>query len=241
MLVDESTAERFWPGESPIGKRLRFGAAWREVVGVVGTIKNERLDAAESMHQIYVPFEQEPELTMIAVLEVASDPGLVAGSARTAVAAVDPSMPVFDVRTMEERILQSMAPQRYSMLVLALFGLSGLIVAATGLYGVIAYSVLQRTREIGVRLALGAPARQVFGMVVGEGLSLAVLGVALGAIGAFRLTRFLESLLYKVSATDPATFLGAAAVLMAVAALASYLPARRAALSDPVETLRHEG
>ena len=237
VLVDQGTAERFWPAQSPLGKRLRFGTAWREVVGVVGTVKNERLDS-EGQHQIYIPSTQFPEPNMVVVMHADTDPAAAIRSARDAVASLDRSMPVFDVRTLEERVRKSLAPRRYSMMLLAGFGLSGLLVAIIGIYGVIAYSVRQRTQEIGIRLALGAQRRQLVRSIVGEGMILGVAGIGIGAAGAFWLTRFMESMLYGVTATDPLTFILVAAALLTAAVCAAYVPANRASRLDPSCILR---
>src|SRR5262249_12789262 len=148
----------------PLGKRLRFGVAWREIVGVVGTVKNERLDV-EGQSQIYIPFFQFPEPNMIVVVHAASDPSTLTGAARAALTEIDRSVPMFDARTLEQRVSESLAPRRYSMMLLGGFGVAGLLVSVIGLYGVIAYSVRQRTQEIGIRLAIGAQKHQVLRMV----------------------------------------------------------------------------
>jgi predicted permease len=239
VMVDQGTAERFWPGQSPLGKRLRFGTAWREVVGVVGTVKNERLDA-EGQHQIYIPFTQFPERNMVVVMHADTSPAAAIRSAADAVASLDRSVPVFDVRTLEERVRQSLAPRRYSMMLLAGFGLSGLLVAIIGIYGVIAYSVRQRSQEIGIRLALGAQRRQLMRSIVGQGMILGVAGIGIGAAGAFWLTRFMESMLYGVTATDPLTFILVATALLTAAALAAFVPANKASRLDPARILRSD-
>ena len=237
VMVDRRTAEQFWPGQSPLGKRLRFGTAWREVVGVVGSVKNERLDA-EGQYQIYIPFAQFPERNMIVVMHAETDPAAAIRSATETVSGLDRSVPVFDIRTLEERVRQSLALRRYSMMLLAGFGLSGLLVAIIGIYGVIAYSVRQRTQEIGIRLALGAQRQQLVRSIVGQGMMLGMVGIGVGAAGAFWLTRFMESMLYGVTATDPLTFIMVAATLLTAAAFAAYLPASKASRLDPARVLR---
>jgi len=239
VLIDQRTAERFWPAQNPLGKRIRFGTAWREVVGVVGTVKNERLDV-DSQPQIYIPYFQFPETNMIVVVHAATDPSSIAGLARTALSEIDRSVPMFDVRTMEDRVRESLAPRRYSMMLLGGFGAASLLVSIIGLYGVIAYSVRQRTQEIGIRIALGAQKHQVLRMVVGKGTALAGFGIVLGLAGSVWLTRFMTALLYGVSPSDPTTLLAVSVSLLAAAILASYVPAIRAARVDPAGTLRSD-
>jgi putative ABC transport system permease protein len=239
VLVDQRTADRLWPGQNPLGKRLRFGPAWREVVGVVGTVKNERLDA-EGQYQIYGPFLQSPAPNMTVVIQAVAEAPAVMRSVRETVSNLDRNVPVFDVRPLEERVRESLAPRRYSMMLLGGFGLAGALVSVIGIYGVLAYAVRQRTQEIGVRSALGATRRQLLWMIVRQGTGLALIGVAFGSLGALWLTRFLESMLYGVKSTDPLTFILVAITLMAAALIASYVPARRAARLDPVAALRGE-
>ena len=202
-------------------------------------MKNERLDA-EGQHQIDIPFAQFPERNMVVVMHADADTAMAIQSAAEAVSSLDRSVPVFDIRTLEERIRQSLAPRRYSMMLLGGFGLSGLLVAIIGIYGVIAYSVRQRTQEIGIRLALGAQRRQLVRSIVGQGMILGIAGIAVGAAGAFWLTRFMESMLYGVTATDPLTFFLVATTLLAAAALAAYVPANKASRLDPARVLRSD-
>jgi len=239
VLVDTATAESFWPGEDPLGKRLRFGPAWREVVGVVGRVKNVGLDQA-GLFQVSVPYAQQPINDMVVVIHGEGDVASLSRIAQAEVAELDRSLPIFDVRTVEAVVAASVATRRYSMMVLGGFGLTGLFLAAIGIYGVISYSARQRTREMGIRIALGAQRTDVFRLILGQGVLLAVIGVGLGVFGALWLTRLLESMLYGVTPTDPLTFLTISAVLIGTALAASYVPALRATRLDPVASLREE-
>ena len=239
VLVDADTAEFFWPGQDPIGKRLRFGPAWREVVGVVGRVKNTGLDLM-GQFQVSVPYVQQPINDMVVVIHGEGDVASLSGVARAEVAQLDRALPIFDVRTVEDVVEESVATRRYSMMVLGGFGLTGLFLAAIGIYGVISYSVRQRAKEMGIRVALGAQKSDVIKLVLGQGILLALLGVGLGVLGALWLTRFLESLLFGVTPTDPVTFVTISAGLIGTALVASYIPALRATRLDPVITLREE-
>ncbi len=239
VLVDRDTAAFFWPAEDPIGKRLRFGHSWREVVGVVGRVKNVGLDV-DGQFQVYGPMAQEPENDMVVTIHAEGDAAALASAAQAEVTALDPALPIFDVRLVEDVFNESLAARRYSMMVLGGFGLTGLLLAAIGIYGVISYSVRQRAKELGIRIALGAQKGDVLRLVLGQGMGLTLMGVAIGLMGAFWLTRFLESLLYGITPTDPMTFATIAAVLIGTALLATYIPAFRATRLDPVVTLRDE-
>jgi putative ABC transport system permease protein len=239
VLVDQRTADRFWPGQNPLGKRLRFGTAWREIVGVVGTVKNERLDVA-GQYQIYIPFLQSPAPNMTVVVQGDGDASAMIKKAQQLVSNMDKSVTVFDVRTLEQRVRESVAPRRYSMILFAGFGLAGTLVSIIGIYGVLSYAVRQRTREIGIRIALGAPRKLVLRMIVVQGLTLATIGIAIGSFAALWMTRYLKSMLYGLTSTDPPTFIVVAFTLLAAALIASYLPARRASRLNPVRALRNE-
>ncbi|HYY97748.1 MAG TPA: ABC transporter permease [Pyrinomonadaceae bacterium] len=245
VVVSEATARRFWPGEDPVGKRITPGTPttpedWCQVIGVVKDVRQFDL-AAEPRPQMYLNY---PQADFFAprhlVVSTSVDPLGLAGAVRKAVWEIDRDQPVSNVRTMEDVLSESLARQRFSMLLLGVFAGLALVLAAVGLYGVMSYTVAQRTREIGVRMALGAQTGHVLRLVVAQGLKLALVGVALGLVAAFMLTRVMSSLLFGVSPTDPATLAVISLVLVGVALLASYIPARRATKVDPLVALRHE-
>ena len=213
--------------------------ATRSVVGVVGRAHNTGLDV-EGQFQIYSPYAQQPINDMVVAIHSPLASAAILRMATGEVARIDRGMPIFDVRPLAARVGDSLAARRYSMVGLAGFGLAGLLLAAIGIYGVIACSVRQRTREIGIRIALGAERRDVFRMVVGQGLVLTGAGVLVGSLSAFWLTRFLESLLYGVTSRDPATFIAVSLFLVLTAIAAAYVPASRAARLDPAVTLRSD-
>ena len=241
VIIDEAMAQRFWPNEDPLGKRLQRGGSgsWRTVVGV---ISNARQYSAEKEPPIavYYPSEQFGARNMFLVIRTTRDPAGMTEGITKEIQKLDPEMPVFDVATMDQRLHDSLARRRFSMFLLGLFAAVASILAAIGIYGVITYSVNERTHEIGIRLALGAPPGSVRQLVIRQGLVLTGVGVLIGLAGAFALTRVLSSLLYGVSSTDPSTFVVTPLALGGVALLASYIPARRAARVDPMIALRYE-
>jgi putative ABC transport system permease protein len=244
IIVDQSSAQRFWPHQDPIGKRMKLVGQkapeqWRSVVGVVGDVKHEGPEVP-SREQIYVPFRQYAQPFMYLVLHTATDAGAMGVPARKAVREIDKNQAVFRVETMEEKLVRIMAWRRFYTLLLSAFAIVALVLAVVGVYSVMAYSVTQRTREIGIRMALGAERQAVTGLVVRQALGLAGIGVVLGLAVALGLLRIVSSLLYGVSATDLRTFVGGALLLTAFALLASYLPARRASRVDPTVALRTE-
>ena len=242
VIVNQTFARHFWPGESAIGKRLRIGdtkGPWRMVVGVAGDVLHRGLDAPHSL-QVYVPNTQWTDSDVLMVVRTANDPASIVAAVRHAIAAVDPQAPVTDVATMDEVVSASVARQRFSVLLFVLFALIALVLASVGIYGVIFYAVAERAHEIGIRMALGAARSDVLRLAVGEGVKPALLGVAVGIAGALALTRLLASLLYGVKPTDPATFVAVSTLLIVVAPLACYIPARRAMRVDPMVALRHE-
>jgi predicted permease len=243
-VVDERLAREYWPGESALGKRVRFGPPesnepWHTVVGVVGDVRHERPDAVTRM-SVYVPYQQITVRQMTLAVRTANDPAGLAAAVRSQVRELDPAQPLTGVRTMEEVVSRAVWQPRLHTILFGVFAAVALLLAAVGIYGVMSYAVTQRTHEIGIRVALGARNTDVLRLVVGQGMRLVIVGVGLGVVGALGVTRLLESLLFGVSATDPATFAGVAAALSAVALVACYLPARRATRVDPLVALRYE-
>jgi putative ABC transport system permease protein len=244
-IVDERFANRFFPGEDPIGKQLNDNARTGQrtqytIVGVVRTVIHDTLGAEPSYVQYYMPVLQSPEQISTIIVRSDSDPLSHVPDIQRAVQAVDPDIPIFNVQTMDQRLANSLKTQHLATMVVGLFSGLALLLAAIGLYGVLGYSVVQRTREIGIRLALGATRTNVLRLVVGKGMALVGIGLAFGIVLAFVLGRSLTSFLHGVGATDPWTFIGVITVLGCTALLASWLPARRAIRIDPIHTLREE-
>jgi putative ABC transport system permease protein len=244
IIVDDYMARELWPNQDAIGKRVRCGsvdlnAPWCTVVGIVGRVKQYSLDS-DSRIAMYIPHTQNPSRVLTAVLRSGSDPAALSGAVKKEIRQIDPDLPVYQVRTMTNFIEESLARRRFTMALLGIFAGIALLLAAIGIYGVMAYLVNQGTREIGIRLALGATQSGILGMVMRQGMTLALTGVGAGLIGAFALTRLLRSFLYGVQATDPLTFAAIALLLAAVALLASFIPARRASRIDPMISLRCE-
>jgi putative ABC transport system permease protein len=251
MLISQNLAERHWPNSSPIGARLLIddndaGPRPVEIVGVVGNVRHQSLDEDPSLH-IYLPIHQFHEDGVVWmtnnqfwVVRTAVDPLSLSAAARREIQAVDQSIPTSDIRAMEEYLSGSMAPRRFNLWLLTVFAAAALLLSAMGLYGVISYLVALRKNEIGIRLALGAQARDVLKLVLGQGFMLAVIGVGVGVIAALSLTRLMKNLLFGVSATDPITFSVIALLLTFVAMLASYIPAREAMKVDPMVALRYK-
>ena len=243
-IVSAGLASRIWPGEDPIGKRIRMGGpsnAWCTVVGVATNIHHRALDATESS-QVYIPERQWQfaDNIVAVVVRTAGDPAALARAVRAAVQAVDPAQPVTSLETMEQVVASSTAQRRLALLLFGAFALVALVLAVAGIYGVLAGAVAERTREIGVRSALGASPGAILGMVLLQGAKLAGLGLAIGLAGAMLLGRFLQSLLYGVGSADPLTLLGVAALLATVAIAACLLPAIRAVGIDPMAALRSD-
>ncbi len=237
-LISESVARRVLPGHNPIGMHLIWRKKAREVIGVVGDVRTA--PDKPPILGIYLPIWSHARPDEILVVRTAMDPRAASGAIRRAVWSVDPQVAIPREETLKTIVQTSEAPRRYETFLGALFGAIAVLLAALGLYGVISYSVSQRTHEIGIRMALGAQKGDILRMVIGQGLKLTLIGVAIGIVGALGLTRFLSSLLYGVKPTDPATFFAASLILTGVALLACYIPARRAANVDPMVALRWE-
>lgn len=243
-IVNETLAHNIWPGENAVGKQIRFhtGRDWTEeltVVGVIGDIKHHGLDTV-TRNEIYVPFEQVPISEMFVAVRTSADPMQQVGAVRAAVQGLDKDLPLFNVRSMEELFGRSVAERRFQMLLHGVFSLLALVLASVGIYGVMSYSVAERTHEFGIRLALGAGQRDVLKLVIGQGMILVLMGVSVGLGAALALTRLIATMLYSVSATDPMTFAIVSLLLATVALVACYVPARRATKVDPLVALRYE-
>ncbi|MGD0301960.1 MAG: ABC transporter permease [Bryobacteraceae bacterium] len=241
VIINETLARRYFPdGGNPIGQRLRLGPRYNpEIVGIVADVKGSALNQ-QTAPAMYTSYLQIPEMKMSLVVRAEGDPAKMIRAVEKQVWAVDKDQPMYKIRTMEQVVGESQSSSRFTLVLLGIFAAVAMGLAAIGIYGVISYSVTQRTREIGIRIALGAERSDVLRLVVGQGTVLAVSGVAVGLAGALALTRVMRSLLFGVSATDPAIFAGAAAFLAAVALLASYIPARRAMAVDPTVSLRYD-
>jgi putative ABC transport system permease protein len=243
-MIDENLAKQYFPNEDPIGKRIRrtlLNAPWTTIVGIVGHVKHSDLAADSGMGSHYYPVYQTPQVTTFTViarttLETAS----LSNAIRDAVRATDPAQSVFELRTMEERVLSSLGTRRLAVQLMALFASVGVFMAAIGLYGVVSYVVAQRTHEIGIRMALGAHRNQILALVVRHGMRMTFAGVTLGSIGAFILARSLSSQLFEVRPFDPATFVLMATTVLMITLLACIIPARRATAVDPLEACRHD-
>jgi putative ABC transport system permease protein len=246
LVVSESLAKRYWPGQDPIGKRLKQGPPessdpWLTIVGVVGDVKQNSLDTATATHT-YRPYAQYavPARSLNLAIRAIGAPASLTSELRTAVWNLDPQLAVAETRTLDQIIHKSTVGRRFNLFLLAAFASLALLLASVGVYGVIAYAVVRRTHEIGIRLALGAHHRDVLRLIIFEGLRLIGLGVAVGALASLALTRFLSSLLYEVRPSDPVAFLCGIGLLVAIGIMASYIPARRAAKVDPIVALRYE-
>jgi putative ABC transport system permease protein len=239
-LINQAFANKFWANENPLGRRLSLGGEqWATIVGIAGDIRQSGLDEEAAPH-VYTSFLQLPRMRTGLLIRTTVEPLSLAGAVRQQIQAVDREQPIYNVTTMEAQIAKSVSARKLNLWLLGSFAALALLLAAVGIYGVISYSVTQRTHEIGIRMALGAQARDVWRLVVRQGLALALIGVALGLAGAVALTRVLASLLFEVKATDPTTFALVPLALLAVALLACSVPARRAARVDPLLALRNE-
>jgi putative ABC transport system permease protein len=242
VIVNETMARSYWPGEDVIGKRVKISwseNAEDEIVGVVGDVRHASLDQ-EPRATTYWPYERNPYTTMTLAVRTAGDPMSITRAVVSIIREQDPELAVADIRTMEDVVSLSVAQQQLTMTMLTVFAAAALLLAAVGIYGVISYSVTQRTQEIGIRMALGAQRATVLRAIVGQALLLAVIGIAAGGAAALLLTRLMTGLLFDVKPGDPLTFLAVAVLLAAVATVASYVPGRRATRVDPVVALRAE-
>jgi putative ABC transport system permease protein len=243
-VINETLAQRLWPDEDPIGKRLKQGwpedkTPWREVIGVVADVKLNGVDQ-ETPLQSYFPLVQDPPRLMSLVVRASGNPLNLAATVEETLHGLDKDLPVFGVRSMDQLIGNAIARQRLTLVLLLGLACLALLLAAVGIYGVISYSVSQRTHEIGIRLALGARTGDVLRLIVGQGMKMTLVGVALGLLSAYAMTRWIETLLFRVGATDPVTFTVIALLLIVVSLLACYIPARRATKVDPMVALRYE-
>ena len=238
-IINETMARRFWPNADPLGKRFGLGSYWLTVVGIVGDVKFTSL-TKDPEPEYYEPYRQASIPDMILTLRTASDPLRLAPALREAVLETDPAQPISRVTPMAQYFSDAVATPRLSASLLAAFGTTALLLAAVGIYGVISFSVARRTREIGVRMALGAAGRDVVWMVVAQAVALAFLGVGVGIGATLALTGVMKGLLFGVTATDPLSYLAVSVLLISIAALAAYVPARRAARINPSVALRYE-
>ena len=242
VLINETMAKKYWPNTDPIGHRVKETSneqVWREIVGIVGSVRH-RERGREPEPEMFVPWSQRPDATLNMAVRTGFEPASAGGVLRSAVAALDPDLPLFDVRTMEARLSDSVAQPKFRTALLGTFAAMALVMAVIGIYGVMAFSVVQRTHELGIRIALGARRNVVIGLVLRHGAVLAGLGIVIGLAGALALTRVLQTLLFEVKPTDPLTFTMVPVALMGVALFACWLPARRAAKVDPMAALRAE-
>jgi putative ABC transport system permease protein len=242
VVVNERFARTFFRDNDPVGQRIKCGfgsEGWQTIVGVVGDVRQHGL-AKETPPIAYLSYLQAGHFHMSFVVRARGDPGKLAGTVRAVIAAVDPTQPVYDMMTLEQRLAGSLAWRRFTTSLMSVFSVLAMGLAALGIYGVIAYSVAQRTHEIGIRIALGPQRGNVLGLVLRQGLWLALVGVGLGLVGGLALTRLIAGQLYGVKPSDPITFLCAVVSLLTVASLACLIPALRATRVDPIVALRHE-
>ncbi len=245
-VINELVAQREFPGENPIGKRITFGRVdsrqqpvWFEIVGIAASIRSAEL-REDPESELYFSANQNPFESMSLVIRSSVEPASLSASVRQIVNEVDKSVPVSDVKTMDHIVSESVTQPRFNLFLLGLFSGLALVLSVAGIYGVTAYTVTQRTHELGIRIALGAQVGDVLRMIMGQGMTVIGIGIAIGLAAAFLLMRFMNSLLFGVSATDPFTFAGITAVLIAAGLLACYVPARRATKVDPLIALRSE-
>ncbi len=243
IIIDETLARAYLPGEDPIGKRIALThdkPVWREIVGVVAPVKHVDPLSRETKGQAYMPYRQFPMESLSLAVRTSGEPTSVVSAIRAQVLQIDPEQPIAEIKSMDEALDEFVAQPRFNMVLLAMFAGLALVLAAVGIYGIMAYSVTQRTHEIGVRMALGARRQDVLRLVLTQAIRLAAVGLAMGLIAAFVATRVLATMLYGTTSTDPATFVLISVLLCGVAVIASYVPARRATKVDPMVALRYE-
>jgi putative ABC transport system permease protein len=245
VIINKTMAATFWPNQNPIGRRIRPGGTkeWCPVIGIVDDVKNAGLDRPAGT-ELYIPYRQPAgagNTDMYVVMRAqGGDPRALAGQVRQQMNEIDPSLPLADVRLMEDVLSRAQARPRFLTLLLTLFSVVALAIATVGIYGVVSYSVARRTKEFGLRMVLGAQTGDVLGLVMKQGAGMIAIGVACGLVLALFFTRLMASLLFGVTPTDLATFASVTAVLFGVALAACYIPARRATKVDPIQTLRYE-
>jgi putative ABC transport system permease protein len=243
-IVNQAFVKRFLPGGDALGKRVTFGCEesegfCRTIVGVVGNIRQESI-TDEAIPEMYLPFAQMPLNGTTVMVRTSADPLVLVGAVRNEVLAIDKDQPISDVKTLAQRVGEVVAVSRSLMLLFTAFALLALILGAVGIYGIVSYSVTQRTHEIGIRMALGARATDVLKLIMGNGIAMALIGIAMGVGGALAVTRFLKAMLFGVTPTDMLTFLAVSSLLFVVTLFASLIPARRATKVDPLVALRYE-
>jgi predicted permease len=238
-VINQTMARRYWPGEDPIGKQIQLPDPKQDatIIGIVGDVKQFSLDETAAP-QIYLAYEQQPYLFATLAVRTTTDAANFSNAVRNAIWTVDADQPVWKVRTLEFLYQRSLAPQRFQMKLLLIFSILALTLAAVGIYGVMSHAVSQRTQEIGIRLALGARGEDILRLVIGQGMMLGLLGAALGLLLSFAASQMMAGLLFNVTPVDPVTFTLVPLVLLLVALLACYLPARRASKVDPMAALR---
>jgi putative ABC transport system permease protein len=241
IIINESMARRFWPNQDPIGRRIKLGprdtAEWNTIVGVVKDVRHVGLDA-DAGFSTYQPTAQQPPRQMEVAIRVVGDPQMVIAAAQRELRSLEPALMIDKVETMAQRIDDSVAPRRLNLVLFGLFSVLALVLAAVGLYGVVAYAAGQRTQEFGIRMAMGAQSADVLRLVLGQGLKLALAGVAIGTAAALGLTRLLTKLLFEIEPADPLTIVAVSILLAVVATIACWIPAHRATRIAPIESLR---
>lgn len=240
-IINNDLARIYFHNEDPIGKRITFddGESWISIVAVIGDVRQLGLDSS-AKPEVYFPYLQVAAPSMSLVVRTTSNPSSLAGAVKSQIQMIDKDLPIDDAKTMQQLLAESVSGRRFNMLLLTVFAMVSLVLAIVGIYGVMSYSVTQRTHEIGIRVAIGAQSRDVFRMVIGQGMMLAMIGITFGLVGAFALTRLMTTMLFGVEPTDPATFVSIAVLLTSVALVACYIPARRATKVNPLLALRYE-